>query len=303
MALYNSPIYQLSQDIIDHIIDTLVHSLSSENEGLQEAYAWHKQWELLNTYSLVNRAFLPQSRAHMFRELDLTIRHTEHRRRLHQRCKSFYKILKNNTAIAECVQQVKIRLYQNLETWWIYRDDAFVGVMRVLARSKSPLQKFSFWNVPHYRFLSEAKHFFKRVAAHYIIPTITSLYLKDLSTLPIDMIGRCVNLSELTLKGVDFARRVLFTTEPITQPRLKKFNYHRSHKGIQKILGIGQGLSAALNMSGLQVLTISIDYLEDLKCAQKVLDASQSLENLSLDYFPEDSDDGEYARQLRDNGY
>lgn len=270
----STPIYRLSQDLIDEIIDVLVTIDELESEG-----HWYKQWKGLNAYALISHAFLPRCNSYMFKRIDFN---TDSLMDQRSRCKALHEILKNRPMLADYVQEVNISLSFQHDTAWIIEDNAFLGVMRMLEKSRSPLQNFRLFGDSQYpsRPFHEAPQFVQQVAKPVIFPFITFLYLKDLYDIPVEMVESCIHLTHLVLFNVKFTSRAARPSGS-SVPRLNKLDYRNSADGIGNFLANGCE-AARIDLSDLRTFIVGIDNLADIRCAQDVLNMSPSLEDLFL---------------------
>jgi hypothetical protein len=97
------------------------------------------------------------------------------------------------------------------------------------------------------------------------------------------MIQECVNLSDLTFSGADLecVSRTTTSGNHTPRPHLRSLHYCESHRAIEKLVGKGF-THHPVHLSTLRILTLEIDQLDDVLCAQSIIRATNSLEELYL---------------------
>lgn len=118
----------------------------------------------------------------------------------------------------------------------------------------------------------------------FISPFITSLHIHGIINAPIRMIRECVNMSALILSAADLEcdSRSNPSRQYVPRPRLRSLKYLESHGAIEKLTGKGLTYHP-IHLSTLRALTIYTDQIEDILCAQSIIGATDSLEELYLE--------------------
>ncbi|KIM36985.1 hypothetical protein M413DRAFT_31161 [Hebeloma cylindrosporum] len=250
------PIYQISQELIDKIIDDLAESL----EG----------------------SFLPRSQYHIFRRIKIESEGAFLHKYTIKRCKALGQILTQSPQIATYVQELRLDIQPN-DKIGLHETPSFMQAINQISQAHRPLDKLTLGAYSQPCQLRDPQGFLDLFTRPFISPFITSLHIHGLDNAPIRMIQECVNLSALTLTLADLEcdSRPNLSRQHVARPRLRSLTYRASPEAIKKLTGKGFTYHP-IHLSTLRVLTIYTDEIEDILCAQSIIRATNSLEELYL---------------------
>jgi hypothetical protein len=123
-----APIYQLSQELVDTIVDDLAELLKD----------WpFDRWEDLSNCSLVCKSFLPRSQYHLFYRIKIkSAGHVDHEL-CTERCEELGQILMQSPHIATYIQELRLEV-QSDDNIWIHRNPSFLVTERLRILRRDP---------------------------------------------------------------------------------------------------------------------------------------------------------------------
>ena len=268
------PISQLSQELVDKIIDDLAESL----EGLR-VHRWHD----LSHCSLVCKSFLPRSQYHIFRTIKIQSEGAFEHELCIKRCEELGRILTQSPHIGIYVQELHLEIQPN-DKICLHQTPSFLQAINQLSQAHHPLDKLTLGALFSPCQLGEPQGFLDAFTRLFISPFITSLHIHGINNTPIRMIQECVNLSALTLSGagLECDSRSNPSRQYVPRPRLRSLKYFESHGAIEKLTGKGFTYHP-IHLSTLRALTIYTNHVKDILCMQSIIRATDSLEELYLE--------------------
>ncbi|KAJ3514961.1 hypothetical protein NLJ89_g2060 [Agrocybe chaxingu] len=244
------PIYRLSQELIDEVVDCVYSDLSDDNNGA-----------LLSHHvacPLVCRFFTQRSQMHVFHAIKVgTYREdwSEERARRIQRLK---RILKRNRRLVSYILRLTIEIPQDNE--WLGTDKTFLDVMKTVVNKDHSLQTLSLWG--SYDHLVYTVENVDSQSTGFNHPLIKRLFHRK-STFPKPSTDSH-NLGNL--------------------PQLQHLEYASSGAAVAAMVQIRQiDPSISVDLSRLQTLKLRMGDLDDVVHAQTIIDeASEFLRHISL---------------------
>lgn len=303
-ALPLPPIYRLSQELIDEIIDA-VHLMAEERW-------WADRWDYLSNCCLVCRSFLPRAQMHLFTHVNLPGMHQSKwvKDGDYSRVSALLRILENRPVIAQHIQKLSLCLPEG-NTSWLYNTPQMLTLLQTVNATQFPLRQLVLSAEPAISPLKTSAYntgfphlyrFFK----HAIAPYITVLHLEFVFRVPVELVTMCVHLRDLSLRYTTFVFQdpdVLGfidheTGQPLNRPvdwtSRPKIEY-LEYKVLEHDYEIKPDTTLSrllmdrsfLDFSHLRCLTTFTDEpVRDLNLAQHVVDASQgSLVDVVLDIY------------------
>jgi len=278
-----STIIQLSQEIIDAIVDFVTHNSARNRNGLGPLGR-----DILNC-SLVSRSFYHRSQFYIFEVVHVREESSDKLRT--RRLLAIRKIMRNNPRISCFVQEIVLECSFFQRAWWVADDSLFLEFVQSIAGNGRPLRKLQLFgnyksdegygvvHIPNFERL--LVHFFRP----FIIPSITTLVLEYLDNIQVEVITECVNLVNLELSQVGLVKpegnaTMISTRKPPTLRRLAtRFAEPRSStKPVD-------WLHRYIDFSQLEMYKVCIDDLADIQYAQQIINAAKgSLRELVLFY-------------------
>ncbi|KIM35656.1 hypothetical protein M413DRAFT_32316 [Hebeloma cylindrosporum] len=268
-----APVYRLSQELFDRIIDGLAEWLG----GLVQ------RTQCLSYCSLICKYFLPRSQFHLFHRVKIESGGSFDHERCIRRCTELSRIVKQNPNIVTYIHELQLRVPSD-DNVWIHQNASFLQVMDQLSQAKRPLERLILTSRFGACQLGDPQGFLDGFARPFISPFITSLHIQGIKNAPIRMIQECVNLCDITLRHADLERDSGSnpSRHHIPRPRLCRLKYINSHGAIEKLTGKGFTYHP-IHLSALRTLTIFTDRIEDVLCGQDIIKATNSLEELYLE--------------------
>jgi hypothetical protein len=190
--------------------------------------------------------------------------------------------LEKSPHINTYIEELHVQVEED-DNAWLHQDPTFLQVVGQLSQLHCHLEKLTLaarrWGTP----LRNPQAFLQGFARPFISPFITSLHIQGISNAPIRMIQECLNLTDLTFSGADLecVSRSTTSGNHTPRPHLRSLHYRESHRAIEKL--VGKGLTYhPVHLSTLRILTLEIDQIDDVLCAQSIIRATNSLEELYL---------------------
>ncbi|KIM35653.1 hypothetical protein M413DRAFT_326504 [Hebeloma cylindrosporum] len=270
-----APITQISQELVDKIIDELAESLENDLSY---------RWDGLSRCSLACRSFLPRSQYHIFRRIKIQSEGAFHHDFTVKHCKELCRILTQSPQIATYVRELRLDIRQD-DKIGLHETPSFMRAISQICQAHHPLDKLTIGGLFRLSQLRDAQGFLDAFTRPFISPFITSLHIQAIDNAPIRIIQECVNLSDLTLWRVDDFEcnsRPNPSRHHVPRPRLRRLKFLGSHGAIAKLTGRGLTYHP-IHLSTLRALTIYTDRIEDILCAQSIIRATNSLEELYLE--------------------
>ncbi|KIM35650.1 hypothetical protein M413DRAFT_32309 [Hebeloma cylindrosporum] len=267
------PISHLSQELVDKLIDDLAASVVD--------IPFYRSHCLFRS-ALVCKSFLPRSQYHIFRSIKIQSEGAYEHDYTIKRCQELCRILTQSPQIAAHVQELRLDI-QPHDKICLHQTPSFMQAINQICQAHHPIDKLTLAGFRTSQ-LCDPQGFLDAFTRPFISPFITSLYIQGIKNTPIRMIQECVNLSDLTLRGVDFEcdSRPNSSRKYVPRPRLRSLTYRASHGAIEKLLGKGF-TSHPIHLSTLCALTIFTDEIEDILRAQSIIRATNSLQELYLE--------------------
>ncbi|KIM36981.1 hypothetical protein M413DRAFT_31159 [Hebeloma cylindrosporum] len=267
-----APISHISQELVDKIIDDLAGSV----EGIR----FYRSL-CLSRCSLVCKSFLPRSQYHIYRRIKIESEGDFMHEFTIKRCQGLCRILTQTPRIATYVRELHLDIQPD-DKIGLHETPSFMRAINQICQAHHPLDKLTLGGFRRSQ-LRDPQGFLDAFTRPFISPFITSLYIQVIRNAPIRMIQECVNLSDLTLTAVDLEcdSRPNPSRQYVPRPRLRSLTYRLSHGAIEKLIGKGFTYHP-IHLSILRALTIYTDEIEDIMCAQSIIRATNSLEELYL---------------------
>lgn len=185
--------------------------------------------------------------------------------------------------IATYIQELHLEVRSD-DNIWIHRNPSFLKAMDQLLRGNRSLEKLTLSGRGWPQQLADPQGFLDGFGRPFISPFVTSLHIKGMHNVPIRMIQECLNLSDLILSGADLEcdSRSNPSRHHVPRPRLRRLQYFESHGAIDKLTG-KRLTYHPIHLSTLRALTIYTDQIDDILCAQSIIRATNSLEELYLE--------------------
>ena len=264
------PILQLSQELIDEIIDNT------------------PELKDLKSLSLVCWAFHPRCEKHIFASImfdsDDAVGWDERATRIQE----FINILSRKPYIASYVRELHLGL-EGRDQEWIVEDSGFLKIMDLIRHSaaRSPLNKFELsGNIFQQKKIINPRRFAESFCTPFITPFLSSLCIEDLDDVPLTLVTDCVNLKSLDIVRTTFGGLDLVKNMNTSQsyPELEVLRFDQCTRGIDTLLQREvSGSRPFINISKLRIIKTNVCWLENMKILQDLLDmSSASLEELYL---------------------
>ncbi|KAF8876878.1 hypothetical protein CPB84DRAFT_1966488 [Gymnopilus junonius] len=277
---YDPPIANLSQELIDNIID---HIAADSQPGCTGFLGGN-----LQQCALVSRSFRPRSQLQIFSFIHIRGDPSSKRQHIVQ---NLLQIIHDHPDIAHYIEELSLEC-TDLEPSWMYEDPSFLSILECISTSGKPLRKLTmiadtraddgFETLP----LEDTGRLLNTFFLPFIAPFITTLSLHRLLNVPIEMVESCVNVTELELLEVEFEEWPDSRHQKLPSAQLQRLAYQLGQGAMSKLLNIvpdGGNSFNAIDVSQLKSLIIYTDILSDLKCEQKIIDLSiDALEELQL---------------------
>ena len=187
------PILQLSQELIDEIIDDTVTPTKKD----------------LMSLSLVCRAFRPRCEKHIFTSIrfsNFTVGWGTTATDRAKRILKFLDILSRKPYIAGHVQELHLDVWGYDQEWIV--EPGFLKIMDFIRQSEDgpPLKRFELDGITGARGqkIANPRRFAKSFCAPFITPSLSSLCIKDLYDVPLTLIADCANLKSLDIARTTF---------------------------------------------------------------------------------------------------
>lgn len=193
-----SPIYQLSQELIDEIIDTLAFSTRDQ---------WQGQRACLSSCSLVCRSFVPRSQMYLFSRIALMGDSKHVSRNTSRRVKPFLEILEARPSIASHVQELQL-VMRSGQSSWLSEGPDFAKLVDLITTTGTPINKLGLVGEGEYGNYLLTPLLMIESPLRNIVPYITSLCFELLQNIPPQLVAMCPNLQELRFIHAEFLEGV-----------------------------------------------------------------------------------------------
>lgn len=271
------PILQLSQEVIDEIVDKIPLAA-------------------LFTLSLVGRLFRPRCEKHIFTSILFFQDGSRWPLGESARVKGFIDILSRKPYIAGYVRELHLGVDEGSQEW-IVEKPGFLEIMDLIRQSaaRSPLKKLEL--IGTRTRITNPRRFSESLCAPFITPFLSSLCLERLDDVPLTLVTNCVNLKKLELDNVTFEDLDVSAIIDASKsyPQLREMRFNQCTQGIITLLQQKvPGSRPFLILSRLRILEADLCPVENMKILQDLLKLSSgSLEELRLTL--------EYADTVSDN--
>ena len=258
------PILQLSQELIDEIIDDT------------------PELEDLKSLSLVCQVFRPRCERHIFTSIRFHSDDAVGRGKRAKRIQQFIDILSRKPYVAGYVQELYLGV-EGRDQEWIVKPD-FLKIMDLIRQSGLPLKKFE---LAGHKFdwpkIANPRRFAESFCAPFISPFLSSLCIKDLYGVPLTLVTGCTNLRSLEMTRVTFGGLNLVRN---TNTSLRALRFDRCSYAIQAQLLKKEVLGSHpfLDFSKLRIIQTDASCLENVMSLGRLLQVPSvgSLEELYL---------------------
>ncbi|KAH9478221.1 hypothetical protein JR316_0008674 [Psilocybe cubensis] len=257
-----SPISKLSQELIDRIIDALVEPSEVNLASLNSSPSHNSA---LFSSSLICRSFRARSQKLLYSHVTIDV----------HRVDSFYRLIMDSGIIAGYVEDLELLLTHN-DYKWLWEDQRFMRIMNALALPRSALRTLSLRTRHVIQNIEDGRAMVQKFIKPFIGPKITSLQIYGLSSIPVEVVSSCVNLTHLVLSwtGVDTSFLASPEVEILSRPvKLRRLTYNHSPNALTMLLG-WNGTRPCLDISQLTILTIGIEAFNNLSFEQRIIDAT-----------------------------
>ncbi|CAA7261182.1 unnamed protein product [Cyclocybe aegerita] len=274
------PICELSQELINAIVDIIYEDVSREPWTV--TLAMHH----LYSYPLICSAFLHRSQSHIFAEIRLGKKDGDKQNRSH-RNKVLAKLLARNPHLADHIHSLHLTLPKK-DNAWIHKDQHFLRVLPLITDNGRRLKKLTIYGYVD-GYIKNPDKAAARFFRPYISSSISSLHLSWMSKFPLDILKSLIRLKHLKLEGV----KALETTAPFSPPFLRfegawKLQTVECSYGadcLRNLVAIGKPSSQdpQIDLSALQSMKIYIDKANDIPAARELMQvAGCSLKEVHL---------------------
>jgi hypothetical protein len=265
------PILQLSQELIDEIIDDTVTPTKKD----------------LMSLSLVCRAFRPRCEKHIFTSIrfsNIAVNCGTSDRA--KKILKFLDILSRKPYIAGHVRELHLGVGKDQE--WIM-EPGFLKIMDFIRQSANevPLKRFEFAGKPFAREqkITNPRRFAESFCAPFITPFLSSLCIKDLKDVPLTLVADCANLKSLDISRTTFGGLDLVDNmnAPKSYPQIKALHFNKCTQAMDTLLQREvPGSHPILDFSKLKIIKTKCQ-IHDMKSLKTLLEVSSgSLEEIYL---------------------
>ena len=272
--LERPPILQLSQELIDEIIDDTVTPMKKD----------------LMSLSLVCRAFRPRCEKHIFTSIrfsNIAVGWGTTTSDRGKRILKFLDILSRKPYIAGHVRELHLGVGEDQE--WIM-EPGFLKIMDFIRQSGLPLKKFELRLTgitgTRGQKIANPRRFAKSFCAPFITPFLSSLYIRDLDDVPLTLVADCANLKTLDIVRTRFGGLDLVDNmnTPKSYPQINALHFNECTQAMNTLLQRElPGSRPILDFSKLKIIKTKLNSLSNMRSLKALLQVlSESLEDLHL---------------------
>ncbi|KDR74644.1 hypothetical protein GALMADRAFT_559331 [Galerina marginata CBS 339.88] len=264
-----APFSNLSQELVEEIVDALVDTQESDLHISN-----------LCACALVCRSFRHRAQKYIFYSMTLLGLKTEANCR--ERVDSFHEILQKNPRIASYIRRLRFDMDDTAK--WVFEDPLLLQIMELVTKTwvvgtKLELSIFAWSEDFHF---TDNRTFETRFVKPFVTPFITSLDLHYVYDVPLTLFSHCPHLVDLSLIWVTVEASPRFNVIAVDQSlrsRPHKFTF-------QSLDSSFRALSATcIDFSHLQYLSASGYLSDEIPDLNFILEASSSsLKCLELEF-------------------
>lgn len=176
-----SPLFKLSQEVVDHIVDFV------DQESLVQC-------------ALAHRVFLYRSQSRLFSTIYLSSDRLElgdrYRMYRQKRINSFLEILQVSPHIARYVRGLSLQI-SSFDNYWVTEEHIFLSMLDILKRTGSRIETLCLIGLSFPEKLSDARLFEQNFLKPFISSSLTTLVISGILGIPISLITNSPNLRNL----------------------------------------------------------------------------------------------------------